>query len=158
TLPYDPVADYVPIALMTRVTYMLLGAAKLPVSNAKELFAWGRGRKLTYGSYGPGSVIHLPMELLAARSRLELVHLPYKGAAPANTALLQGEIDLIFDSGVGSAASIKAGAIKLLGIAGPTHSPLFPDAPTIAESGLPGFEAQAFFGLWAPARTPAEII
>jgi tripartite-type tricarboxylate transporter receptor subunit TctC len=157
TLPYDPVADYVPIALMTRVTYNLLGASKLPVNDAKGLFAWGKGRKLSYGSYGPGSVIHLPMELLAAQSGLALIHVPYKGAGPANTALLQGEIDLLFDSGIGSAASIRAGSIKLLGVAGPTRSPLFPDAPTIAEQGLPGFEAQAFFGLWAPARTPAEI-
>jgi tripartite-type tricarboxylate transporter receptor subunit TctC len=159
TLPYDPVADYVPIAMMTRVTYMLLGSNKLPVSDAAQLFAWARNppQKLTYGSYGLGSVVHLPMELLASRASLELIHVPYKGAAPANQALVQGEIELLFDSSIGSGAAIRAGSIKLLGVAGPARVPAFPDAKTLAEQGLPGFQAGAFFGLWAPARTPAAI-
>ncbi|MBI3504967.1 MAG: tripartite tricarboxylate transporter substrate binding protein [Proteobacteria bacterium] len=159
TLPYDPVADYVPIALLTRVTYMLLANPKLPVDDAAGLFAWARGRpqKLTYGSYGLGSINHLPMELLASMSGLELVHVPYKGAAPASAALVQGEVDLMFDSAAGSGASIRSGALKVLGIGGPTRSPLFPSVPTIAEAGLPGFKADAFFGLFAPAHTPADI-
>lgn len=159
TLPYDPVADYVPIALMTRVTYLLLGSSKLPVDDAKGLFAWAKQpkTKLNYGSYGPGSVVHLPMELLGATAGLDLVHIPYKGAQPAIAALVQSEIDLLFDSSVGSGSSIRAGSVKLLGVAGPTRSPLFPTAQTLTEAGLPGFQAGTFFGLWAPARTPPDI-
>jgi tripartite-type tricarboxylate transporter receptor subunit TctC len=159
-LPYDAIKDFAPIVLVTRFPFLLVARPGLPVQRTDELIAWARGRsdKLNYGSYGQGSSTHLPMELLCAMTGLDMVHVPYKGAAPAIAALTQGEIDLMFDSPTTSAAPIRSGLVTLLGVGGAVRSPLFPDTPTIAESGLPGFVSDSFIGFFAPAGTPASVI
>jgi tripartite-type tricarboxylate transporter receptor subunit TctC len=159
-LPYDPVADFTPIVLLARFPFLLIASPKLPVRSPAELVALARGRadKLNYASYGPGSANHLPMELFLAMTDLAMVHVPYKGATPAMAAITQGEVDVAFDSPNTSLQPIRSGLVTLLGVGSTTRSPFFPDMPTIAETGLPGFESSSFTGFFAPAKTPAEVI
>jgi tripartite-type tricarboxylate transporter receptor subunit TctC len=160
SLPYDPIADFTPIVQIVRYPLVLIASPLLPVHSPGELVAWARRRtdKLNYGSYGLGSANHLPMELFLAMTNLEMVHVPYKGAAPAIAALAQGEVDVMFDSPTTATQPIRSGLVSLLGVGSAVRSPLYPDAPTIAESGLPGFQAESFVGFFAPAGTPAAVI
>jgi len=160
SLPYDAITDFAPIVLVTRFPFVLIASPKLPVRRIGDLVAWARGRadKLNYGSYGLGSANHLAMELLCAMTDLDMVHVPYKGAAPAIAALTQGEVELMFDSPTTAAQPIRGGLVTLLGVGGVARSPLFPDTPTIAESGLPGFVSDSFIGFFAPAGTPTPVL
>jgi tripartite-type tricarboxylate transporter receptor subunit TctC len=160
SLPYDPIADFAPIVLVVRYPFVLVASPRLEVRTVGALVALARGRAetLNYGSYGPGSANHLPMELFLAMTGLRMVHVPYKGAAPAIAALQAAEIDVMFDSPTTAGPPIRAGQVVLLGVGSPERWGLFPDAPTIAEAGLPGFESTSFIGLFAPTGTPATVI
>ena len=114
--------------------------------------------KLTFASSGNGTNLHLTGELFKSMAGVDILHVPYKGSAPAMTDLLGGQVTMMFETIPAAIAQVKSGKLRPLGVTGAKRSPLFPDVPTIAESGLPGFEVQSWYGLVAPAATPAEIV
>lgn len=158
-LPYDPVRDFAPITMLANGPNVLVVHPSLPARSVKELIALARSRpgQLAYGSSGIGGAPHLAGELFKSMARVDMIHVPYKGAAPATTDLLAGHIQIMF-AGMGAALPhIQAGKLRALAVASETRSPALPDAPTIGEF-LKGFAAATWFGLFAPAGTPKEVI
>ena len=158
-MSFDPVKDLTPVASAARVLVYLMARPTLEVKNVQELVAFAKANpgKLTYGSAGNGSSPHLAGEMLKAQTGMFTVHVPYSGAAPALNDLMGGQIDYYFDPGIGL-ANAKAGRTKLLAVGSLKRSPLFPDVPTLDESGLKGFDADTVFGFYAPAGTPPAVI
>ena len=158
-MPFDPARDLVPVSGVARVSVYLVCRPDLPAANVQEFIALLRARpgKLSYGSPGNGSSPHLAAEMMKAQTGTFAVHVPYRGAAPALNDLLGGQIDFAFDPGIGL-QHVRTGRLRLLAVGSPQRSPLFPQTPTLAESGLPGFDADSFFGIYAPAGTPADIV
>jgi tripartite-type tricarboxylate transporter receptor subunit TctC len=158
-MPFDPVKDLVPVASAARVSVYLMTKPALPVNNVQEFISHVKANpgKLSFGSPGNGSSPHLATEMLKSQSGLFAVHVPYRGAAPALQDLLGGQVDFHFDPGVGLPHA-KTGRLKLLAVGSMKRSPLFPDVPTLHESGLTGFDADTVFGFYAPAGTPPEIV
>ncbi len=160
SLPYDLEKDLVPITGVAYVPDVLVVNTKVPAKDLKELIAYAKANpdKMNYGSSGNGTSRHLAGEIFNKMAGTSIAHVPYKGSGPAMTGLLGGEIQMIFE-GLGSAAShIRSGSIRALAVTSPKRSPAFPDIPTMAEAGLPGFESISWYGLWAPAGTPPEIV
>ncbi len=160
SLPYNLEKDLVPITGVAYVPDVLVVNNKLPVTTVKELVAYSKANpgKLNYGSSGNGTTRHLAGEIFNNLTGTSIVHVPYKGSGPAMAGLLGGEIQMIFE-GLGSAASyITAGQIRALAVTSPQRSPSFPNIPTMAEAGVPGFESMSWYGMWAPAGTPTEIL
>jgi tripartite-type tricarboxylate transporter receptor subunit TctC len=157
-LPYDPLKSFVPVIEVTRGPFVLSVRNSLPVKSVAELLAYARGSasRLNVGSAGVGSVHHLAAELLQQATGIALVHVPYKGGGPAWTALVAGEIDLLFDSMPGP--SIHAGRSRPIAIAGPKRLPALADVPTFAEAGYPGVETVFFWAILAPAGTPPDVV
>jgi len=159
-LAYDPVNDFVPITGLVTINHALIVNPSLPVDNVKDLLALAKAKpgELNYGTFGIGSSGHLNMELLQALAGVKLQAVHYKGATPALTDVMAGHIQMMFIS-VGSAVpQWKAGKVKLLAVGAAQRMPLLPEAPTVAESGLPGYAAVSWFGLFAPAGTPRPIV
>jgi tripartite-type tricarboxylate transporter receptor subunit TctC len=159
-LAYDPVKDFAPITLLVSQPYLLVVHATVPANSVKELVALAKSRpgKLIYWSSGSGGVPHLSMELFAAMTQIELVHVPYKGGGPAYPDFLAGRTQLTF-SIVGIAGPhIQAGRIRALAVSSSTRSKAAPDVPTIAEAGVPGYDSTVWYGLLAPRGTPRPII
>ncbi|MFT3721480.1 Bug family tripartite tricarboxylate transporter substrate binding protein [Pseudorhodoferax sp.] len=158
-MSFDPGKDLVPVAAAARVLVFLVTSPAFPAKDAKEFLAQLRARpgKLSFGSPGNGSSPHLAAEMMKSQAKVFATHVPYRGAAPALTDLLAGQVDFLFDPGV-AIPHIKAGRLKLLAVGSPKRSPLFPDVPTLDEVGLKGFDADTIFGLYAPAGTPAAIV
>ena len=159
-LSYDPVKDFAPISLLVTTPFILVTHPAVPAKNAAELVALAKASpgKLNYGSYGNGSSNHLAAELFRAQAGIEIVHVPYRGAAPAIQDLMAGQIQFMFDSFPTSNPHIQAGSIRLIGVGGEKRSSLLPNVPTVAESGLAGYAAGTWFGLLAPAGTAAAVI
>jgi tripartite-type tricarboxylate transporter receptor subunit TctC len=160
TLPYDLTRDLAPVTGVAYVPDVLVINNKVPAKNLKELIAWSKAnpKDSNFGSSGNGTTRHLAGEIFNRMSGTAFAHVPYKGSGPAMTGLIGGEIQMIFE-GLGSAAShIRASSIRAIAVTSPRRSPAFPDIPTMAEAGLPGFESLSWYGLWAPAGTPPEII
>jgi len=159
-LPYDAVKDFAPIMLLAETPYVLSVHPSLPVKNVKEFIAFTKARpgQLNYGSAGNGSTHHLAGELLKMMAKIDMLQVPYKGTTPALTALLSGEVSAMFFTVVGIQPHIKSGKARGLAVTTAKRSAMMSELPTMAESGLPGFEITSWFGLLAPARTPAEII
>jgi tripartite-type tricarboxylate transporter receptor subunit TctC len=159
-ISYDPVRDFAPIVLISSSPLLLIVPPSLPAKSVAELIALARGRpgELSFGSYGTGSINHLGAELFNFMAGIQAGHVPYRGSAPALTDLIGGRLHYLFDGVSTSLGYIQAGSVRMLGVAGPSRSPILPDAPTIAESGLPGFDTMVWFGLFAPAGTPRPII
>ena len=159
-LPYDPIKDFAPITLTVGTPYVLAVHPSLPVTTLKQLIAFAKSRpqQLNYASAGNGSTHHLCGELLKSMAGIDIVHVPYKGGPPANSAVLSGEIPLQFASVAALHGNIKSGKLRALGVTSPKRSALLPDVTTLAEAGLPGFEMLSWFGLLAPAATPRAII
>ena len=160
SLPYDLDRDLVPVTGVAYVPDVLVVNRNVKAQSVKELVALAKASpgKLHYGSSGNGTTRHLAGIIFGDLAGISLQHVPYKGSGPAMTALLGGEIEMIFE-GLGSAAShIRAGSIRALAVTSPRRSPAFPDIPTMAEAGVPGFESLSWYGLWAPAGTPAEVV
>ncbi|HYL23574.1 MAG TPA: tripartite tricarboxylate transporter substrate binding protein [Burkholderiales bacterium] len=160
-LPYDPVKDFAPVSLTGRFALLLVvNPAVLPVDSTKALVAQARKHPggIAYGSPGSGSPHHLAMELFKQRAGIDLLHVPYKGAAPAVQDLLGGRIATMFLDLAAGAPQVKGGKVRALAVASPTRIAALPDVPTLNESGFPGFEAWAWQGLAVPAGTPKEII
>ncbi len=160
SLPYDALRDYAPVALVASTPYILVVHPSVKANNVAELLALARAQpgKLNYGSYGSGSSNHLATELFRAISGADIVHVPYKGGAPAMTDLLAGQVQMMFDVFTTSGPQIRTGKLRLLGVGAPRRSALAPDAPTLAEAGVPGFDASTFFGIFAPAGTPRNVV
>jgi tripartite-type tricarboxylate transporter receptor subunit TctC len=158
-MPFDPVKDLVPVASAARVLVYLMARPTIEAKNVQELIAYAKANpgRLTYGSAGNGSSPHLAGEMLKSQAGMFAVHVPYRGAAPALTDLMGGQIDYYFDPGIGLSHA-KAGRTKLLAVGSLKRSPLFPDVPTLDEVGLKGFDADSVFGFYAPAGTPPAVI
>lgn len=158
-LPFNPEKDLIPIAAVARVHVFLETNPSLPVSNVQEFIKHLQANpgKLSYGSPGPGSSPHLAGEMFKRAAKVDASHIPYKGAGPALTDVLSGQLQYWFDPGPGL-KQVEAGKLKLLAIGSPQRSPLYPKVPTLAESGLPGFDADTLFGIYAPAGTPAPVV
>jgi tripartite-type tricarboxylate transporter receptor subunit TctC len=159
-LPFDTEKDFVPVALLTTSANLLAVHPSVPARNLRELIALAKARpgQLTYGSAGVASASHLAGELLNSMAGIKITHIPYKGAAPASVDLVGGHISAAFPSISLAAEHAKAGRLRLLGIASLKRADSLPEVPTIAEAGVPGFEVLSWYGLLAPAGTPAEII
>ena len=159
-LPYDPDRSFVPITLMVQSDHFILAKAALPAKDLRDLIVLARNgqSKLNYGSFGSGSQPHLVFETLDQQEKLHIAHIPYRGIAPLLTALAAGEVDLTTGSAGVAGPLLKAGKIKALAIAGKRRSPQFPDVPTTAEQGYPDVLASIWYGLFAPAGTPVEVV
>lgn len=159
-LPYDAVRDFAPIILIASTPYVLTVHPSLPVKSVKELIALAKKLpgELNYGSAGNGSTHHLSGELLKTMAGINMVHVPYKGTTPALTGLLSGEVSVMFFTVVGIQPHAKSGKARALAVTTPKRASLMPELPTMAEAGLPGFEVTSWFGLLAPAGTPAAIV
>jgi tripartite-type tricarboxylate transporter receptor subunit TctC len=158
--PYDPVKDFTPVSLLALVQNVLVANPKLPASSVKELIALARAKpgQIHYASTGSGTSGHLIMEMFKSMANVDLVHVPYKVIGQAQADLVSGQVALWFPTAPGALPHIKAGRMRLLAVAGGKRSPALPDVPTIAESGVPGFDASTWYPLLAPARTPRDII
>jgi len=159
-MPADPNKDLAPISALVSLNNVLVLHPSLKVNNVKELIAYAKANpgKLTYASSGNGTSIHMSGEMFKALAGVDMVHVPYKGSAPAVTDLLGGQVQLMFDNIPSSLPHIKAGKLKALATTGAKRDPALADLPTIAESGVSGYESDVWFGLTAPVATPKEII
>lgn len=157
---YDPRKDFAPVGLIATSPLVLLTHPSLPARSIEELIALAKKEsgKINYASAGAGSGIHLAAELFAAMTGTKLTHIPYKGSAPALTDLLGGHVSLYFSSLPPAIGYVREGKLRALAVTGPTRSTLFPELPTMAESGLPDYEAVLHYGIIAPAGTPRPII
>jgi tripartite-type tricarboxylate transporter receptor subunit TctC len=159
-LPYDPVNDFAPVSMVSRFPFFLVTPASLPAKNFAELVALvkSRPRQLSYASNGSGSIAHLGMEMLKLATGMDLLHVPYKGFAPALPDLLSGRITVMMADLAPIGSQVKAGALRVLAATSRERSGFMPEVPTLAELGNPGYEIDVWFGLYAPAKTPPEII
>jgi tripartite-type tricarboxylate transporter receptor subunit TctC len=159
-LPYDPEKDFAPITGLIRINQALLADKTLPVSTAADVIALAKAKpgQLTYGTAGVGTAPHMNMALFTSMAGVDLVAVHYRGAAPALDDLLGGHINLMVVSVSLSLPSVKAGQVKMLGIGSEKRLTQLPNVPTLAETGLPGYEAGTWFGLFAPAGTPRDIV
>ena len=158
-MPFDAEKDLVPVASAARVLVYLMTHPSVPVNSFAEFVAYARANpgKLSFGSPGNGSSPHLATEMFKRQAGFQATHVPYKGAAPALTDLLAGQLQFMFDPGPGLKHA-KEGKLKLLAVGSPRRSSQVPDTPTLAESGITGFDADTTFGLYAPGGTPAALV
>jgi len=157
---YDPVKDFAPVSLVSIAPLTLVVHPSVPANNVKELIAWAKTQPggVDYATAGAGSLGHLSTELFGKEAGIKLNHVPYKGQAPSTMAVLNGEVKLLLTTSSDTQdAAVKSGKLKLLGVSTPKPSPLMPSAPTIGQS-LPGYETVVWFGILAPAGTPAPVI
>ena len=157
-LGYDPVRDFAPISNLGLTPQTLVVSSASELKTLKELVEQAKRTPLDYASSGNGSASHLAMEMFRSVSGVQLSHVPFKGSSDAQTQVLAGRVPVMFDAIPGVAAQVKAGKLRALGIASPERSPFFPEVPTIAEQGYPGFAAVGWIGIVAPARTPGAIL
>jgi len=159
-MPYDPIRDFAPITLVAVTPNVLVLNPSVPANSVQELIAYAKAHpgKLSFGSGSNGSAGHLAGEAFKAEAGVDMVHIPYKGGAPAMQALLAGDTQLMFDNLSNSTPQLKAGKIKALAVTTAKRSALAPELPTLAEAGLPGLDIYTWWGFLAPAGTPKEII
>ena len=159
-LPYDPIRDFAAITHVANVPNVLVVSPKLPVANVKELIAYARANpgKLNFASSGVGTIVHLNAELFKMLTGVDMVHVPYKGTALSIPDVANGNIAMLFDSLASVMPHVKAGNVRPLAVNAPQRSPLLPEVPTLAEAGLPAFDRYTWFGMFAPAGTPPEVV
>jgi tripartite-type tricarboxylate transporter receptor subunit TctC len=160
TLPYDALKDFAPLVWAGSTQNALVVRNDLPVNNVKEFIEYAKKNpgKVNYGSTGSGSSNHLSMELFMKMTGTKMQHIPYKGSAPATLAMASGEIDALFDNVPNVLPQIKAGKMKAIAVSGLQRAALLASVPTVAESGVPGYEVNVWFGMQLPARTPKPIV
>src|SRR3981189_964973 len=159
-LPYDPHKDFAAVALIARSFNIVVVNPASPLKSIADLIAVAKSdpNKISYGTYGTGTSAHLAGELFKSMAKVNLTTVPYKGAAPAITDLLGGQIQVMFTTVASAASLIAGGQLRALAVTSAERSPAFPKLPTVAEAGVPGYSAESWYGLYAPAKTPPEII
>jgi tripartite-type tricarboxylate transporter receptor subunit TctC len=159
-LPYDPIHDFAPVALVANTPSVLIVHPSVSANSVKELIALSKRQpgSLNYGSAGNGSTPHLHAELFKIMTGADLVHIPYKGSTPGRIAVISGEVQLMFDGLLPSLPMIKEGKLRALGVTNERRSRVAPEIPTIAEAGVPGYAADSWYALLAPAKTPKPVI
>jgi tripartite-type tricarboxylate transporter receptor subunit TctC len=159
-LPYDTARAFAPIALVARSFNIVVVNPKMPINTIGELIAYPKAKPGTvnFGSFGIGTSAHLAGELFKSLAGVEIVHVPYKGAAAAITDLIGGQIEVMFTTVASVAPYVISGQLRALAVTSAARSPVFPDLPTVAESGVPGYVVEGWYGLYAPAGTPPDII
>jgi len=158
-LPYNPVTDFTPISLVAVTPYLLVVNPQVQARNLNEFIALAKSQpgKMNYASAGNGTATHLAMEMLKDAAKVDLVHIPYKGNAPADGAILAGDVPAVFGSMPALLQNAKANKVRPLAVGTATRSPALPDVPTVAEQGYPGFEAALWLGIMGPANMPKPI-
>jgi tripartite-type tricarboxylate transporter receptor subunit TctC len=159
-LPYDPHKDFAPVALVARSFNIVVVNPKSQVSSIGDLIATAKANpgKLTFGTFGVGTSAHLAVELFKDMAKVNLTAVPYKGAAPAITDLIGGQIDVMFTTVASAASLVESGQLRAIAVTSAERSPAFPNLPTVAEAGVPGYAADSWYGLFAPAGTPKDVI
>ena len=159
-LPYDPHKDFAPVALIARSFNIVVVNPQSPIKSIADLIAAAKADpdKMSYGTFGTGTSAHLAGELFKSKAGVNLTMVPYKGAAPAITDLIGGQIQVMFTTVASAASLIEGGQLRALAVTSAGRSPAFPDLPTVAEAGVPGYAAESWYGLFAPAKTPADVI
>jgi len=159
-LPYDAERNFIPVTLLASASYLLVVNPKLQVKSVQELVSMAKAHpgKLTFGSGGIASPAHLAMELLIQRAGIRMVHVPYKGGAPALVDLMSGQIQALINPALSALPFVKTGKLRVIAVTGDKRSGLLPNVPTVAESGLPGYDVGTWYGLFAPGGTPKEIV
>jgi tripartite-type tricarboxylate transporter receptor subunit TctC len=160
SLPFDTFKAFAPVALVAQYFDIVVVSSKLPFKSVQDVIAYAKANpnKLNFGSPGIGTSVHLAGELFKSMAHVDMTHVPYKGTAPAITDLLSGQIQIMFSTVPGAAPFIQGGQLRALAITSAQRSTAFPDLPTVAEAGVPGFVVEGWYGLLAPAGTAAEII
>ena len=159
-MPYDAVKDFAPITLVARVPNVLVVHPSLPVKSVRDLIDLAKREpgKLNYASSGNGTSIHLSAELFKSMAGVSMLHIPYKGSSPALADLVGGQVGLMFDNLPSALPFIRAGKLRAVAVTSSKRAPVLPELPTIAEAGLPGYEASSWFGILAPASTPRDVV
>ena len=159
-LSYDPVKDFDAIGMIAKIPNILVVYPNLPIKSVADYVRYAKESKdgITFASSGSGSSIHLSGEMFKMQAKIKMLHIPYKGSAPAVTDLLGGQVDSMFDNAPSSLPHVQAGKLRPIAVTSAQRSSFLPDVPTIAESGYPGFDIQSWFALVAPAGTPAPVI
>ncbi len=159
-MPFDPVKDFAPLSRVANVPNLLVANPNQPFKSVKDLIAYAKANpgKVNFGSSGNGSSIHLSGELFKSLAKVDMVHVPYKGSAPAVTDLLGNQIAIMFDNMPSAIQHVRSGKLVPIAVTTAKRSPELPNVPTIAEAGLPGYEATSWFGMFAPAGTPAPVL
>jgi tripartite-type tricarboxylate transporter receptor subunit TctC len=159
-LPYDPHRDFAAVALVARSFNVVVVNPKSPIKSIADLIAAAKASpgKLSYGTFGTGTSAHLAGELFKDMAKVDLTTVPYKGAAPAITDLIGGQIDVMFTTVASAASLIESGQLRAIAVTSAERSPAFPQLPTVAEAGVPGYTAESWYGLFVPAGTPADVI
>jgi tripartite-type tricarboxylate transporter receptor subunit TctC len=159
-LPYDPHRDFAAVALVARSFNVVVVNPKSPIKSIADLIAAAKASpgKLSYGTFGTGTSAHLAGELFKDMAKVDLTTVPYKGAAPAITDLIGGQIDVMFTTVASAASLVENGQLRAIAVTSAERSPAFPQLPTVNEAGVPGYTAESWYGLFAPAGTPADVI
>jgi len=159
-LPYDPVTSFEPVSLVAKVPNVLVVNPSLPIHNVAELIAYTKANpgKMTYSSGGNGTAAHIGMAYLCHETGISMVHVPYRGTAPSITDLISGQVQVTMTGWPGAGPFVKSGQLRAIGMSSLVRVPYAPEIPTIAESGVPGFEAVQWYGIVAPAKTPEPIV
>ena len=159
-LPYDTLKDFVTVTQVATVPTVLVVHPSVPANTIKELVAYAKANpgKLNMGSASSGTVFHLAGEYLKSQAGIDMVHVPFKGGGPAMTALLGGQVNVLFETTLTVQPQVKAGKLRALAVGSARRAPSFPEVPTVAESGFPGFSAENWYGVYAPAGTPRDIV
>lgn len=159
-LGYDPIKSFTPVAWVARVPNVLVVPASSPAKTFKQFIDLARARpgQMTFSTGGNGSAAHITFEYLKLRSRIFMLHIPYRGTAPSVTDLIGGQVDTTFTGAPAVLPHVRSGRLRALAVSSPQRIPALPDVPTVAESGYPGFEADQWYGVVAPAGTPAAVV
>ena len=159
-LPYDTIADFAPITMATAQPYVMLAHPSLPAKNVRELVALARAQpgQINYASSGAGTLGHLGFELLKTSANVNMVHVPFKGIVPAMTDIVGGHVSLLYSTVVSGMPQVNAGKLRALAVSSIKRAQVAPSVPTVAESGFPGYDVSGWYGILAPAKTPADII
>ena len=157
---YDPIKDFAPVSLIASAPMLVIVPLSLPAKSINDLIQLAKARpgELNFASSGAGTIAHLAAELLNSMAKIKLEHVPYKGTGPALTDLLGGRVHVMFNSTVSVMPQVRAGKVRALAMTAAKRSPALPDLPTVAESGVPGYEAASWYGVLAPAKTPRAVV
>ena len=158
-MPFSPNKDFAPLTRVANVPNLLVANPAQPFKNVKEMISYAQAHpgQVNFGSSGSGSSIHLSGELFKMMAKVDMIHIPYKGSAPAVTDLLGNQIAIMFDNMPSAIQHVRSGKLRPLAVTTAKRSPELPDVPTVAEAGVPGYEATSWFGLFAPTKTPADV-